>query len=750
MSLKEDAFKYHSEPRPGKIEVNATKPCVTQYDLSLAYTPGVADPCLAIQENPEDVYRYTSKGNLVAVISNGTAVLGLGNIGAAAGKPVMEGKGVLFKRFADVDVFDIEVESHDPDEIINIVEKLEPTFGGINLEDIKAPECFYIEEELKKRMNIPVFHDDQHGTAIISGAGLINACELQGKKLSEVRIVINGAGASAYSCARHYERLGATHANIMMCDSKGVIYKGRTEGMNEYKEYFAVDTKARTLSDALVGADVFLGLSVGNVVSPDMLKTMAPKPIVFAMANPTPEISYEAAVGVRDDLIMGTGRSDYPNQVNNVLGFPFIFRGALDVNATTINDEMKAAATHALAALAKEDVPEEVSMAYGGQKMTFGREYIIPKPFDPRVLIWESAAVAEAAMKTGVARKTIDIDEYKRELEARLGRGRSLMRELYERSKKSPRRIVYPGGSHEKILRATVEIRNEGIAKPILLGDVEEINQKANELHVSLEGCEIIDPLKSDKRKTYIEEYYRLRQRKGATMFDSEKEMMRNTAFAAMMVHIGDADGMVGGVAQQYPDTIRPALQIIGKNKSTSVVAGMHILLLKDSIKFLADTTVNIDTSAETLADIAILAAAEAKKFGIVPHIAMLSFSNFGTSSHPAAIKVRDAVKIVRERHPELDIEGEMNADVAIDGILRKETYPFAGLTSEANILIFPDLASGNIAYKLLGRIGEAELIGPILMGMKKPVHLLQVGSSTAKDVVNMTAYAVVDAQEAK
>jgi len=748
MSLKEDAFKYHQEPKPGKIEVVPTKPCVTQYDLSLAYTPGVADPCLAIAENPEDVYKYTSKGNLVAVVSNGTAVLGLGNIGAAAGKPVMEGKGVLFKRFADVDVFDIEIDSLDPDEIINIVEKMEPTFGGINLEDIKAPECFYIEDELKRRMNIPVFHDDQHGTAIISGAGLMNAAELQGKKLSELKIVINGAGASAYSCARHYEALGADHSNILMCDSKGVLYKGRTEGMNKYKDYFARETDARTLADAMRGADVFIGLSIGNVVTEDMLASMAANPIVFAMANPTPEIAYDKAVAVRDDLIMATGRSDFPNQINNVLGFPFIFRGALDVAATTINDEMKVAATMALANLAKQDVPEEVSMAYGGKKLVFGKEYIIPKPFDHRVLIWESAAVAEAAMKTGVARKSIDLEQYKKELEARLGLSRSLMRELYERSKKDPKRIVYPGGAHEKILRASVEIRNEGIAKPILLGNEEEIRKVAAELHVDLEGCEIIDPQKSDKIEVYVEEYYRLRQRKGATMFDSRKEMSRNTVFAAMMVHMGDADGMVGGVAQQYPDTIRPALQVIGACDKTSVVAGMHILLFKNSIKFLADTTVNIDTTAETLADIAILAANEARKFGIIPHIAMLSFSNFGTSNHPLSMKVRQAVKIIRERAPELNVEGEMNADVAVDGKMLKDTYPFADLNHPANILIFPDLGAGNIAYKLLGSLGGAEMIGPILMGMKKPVHLLQVGSSTAKDVVNMTAYAVVDAQE--
>jgi malate dehydrogenase (oxaloacetate-decarboxylating)(NADP+) len=750
MSLKQDALVYHSKPTPGKIEVTTTKPCITQYDLSLAYTPGVAEPCLHIEKNPDDIYKYTSKGNLVAVISNGTAVLGLGDIGAGAGKPVMEGKGVLFKRFADIDVFDIEIDSKDPEEIINIVKKLEPTFGGINLEDIKAPECFEIEERLKEMMDIPVFHDDQHGTAIISGAGLINACEIQGKKLSEVIVVVNGAGASAISCAKHYEALGVSHKNIFMCDSRGVLRKGRTSGMNKYKDYFVQDTDKETLADAMVGADVFIGLSKGDVVTPEMLKTMAPKAIVFAMANPTPEIDYNLAVQTRSDIIMATGRSDFPNQVNNVLGFPFIFRGALDVRSKVINDEMKVAATMALANLAKEDVPEEVAKAYGVDKITFGRDYIIPKPFDYRVLIWEAAAVAEAAMKTGVAKNPVDLEQYKRQLEARLGRSRSLMRELWDRAKANPKHIVYPEGANEKILRASQQIIAEGIAKPILLGDEAAIKTKAEELGVKLDGVEIKDPAKCHKLDKYVEEYYKLRQRKGETRQDAEKAMLSKTYFATMMVHMGDADGMVGGVSQHYHDTIRPALKVIGKAENTSVVAGMYIMIFKNTIKIIADTTVNIDTTAESLADIAYLASQEAKRFRMEPRIAMLSFSNFGTSRHPLAEKVAKAVKILKEKHPELIVEGEMNADIAVNPEMLQETYPFAQLDGPANILICPDLQSGNIAYKLLQTLGGAEAIGPILMGMKKPVHLLQIGSSAAKDVVNMTAYAVVDAQQKK
>lgn len=745
---REEALRYHSRGRKGKIEVKATKPCSTQRDLSLAYTPGVAEPCRVIHKEPDKVFEYTAKGNLVGVISNGTAVLGLGNIGAAAGKPVMEGKGVLFKRFADIDVFDLEVDSIDVDEFCRTVEVLEPTFGGINLEDIKAPECFDIEERLKKSMNIPVFHDDQHGTAIISGAALINALEVNGKDIAKLRIVVNGAGASAIACAKHYIRLGATLENILMCDSKGVIYKGRAEGMNKYKEMFAVETERRTLSDAMKGADVFLGLSVGGVVSKAMVKSMARDPIIFAMANPDPEITYPDAVDARKDVIMGTGRSDYPNQVNNVLGFPFIFRGALDVRATAINEEMKVAATNALANLAKEDVPDEVAKAYGVEHFKFGKEYLIPKPFDPRVLIWEASAVAKAAMETGVARHELDIDQYKEELEARLGRSREVMRVMLNKARKNPKRIVFPEGDHEKILRATQIIRDEQIATPILLGDSEVIRRMADELDVNLDGVEIVDHMDHEKSETYIKEYYRLRQRKGVNLYQAGRDMQRPNYFGAMMVHMNDADGLVSGVTRQYPDTIRPSLQIIGTHPDVKHVAGLYVLLFKNSIKFLADTTVNIDTTPETLAEIALLTANEARKWNVTPKIAMLSFSNFGSVRHPYTEKVAAATRIVKEKAPDLVIDGEMNADLAVEPAIIEENYPFAELHESANVLIFPDLQSGNIAYKLLQRLGGAEAIGPILMGMNKPVHLLQVGSSEVNDVVNMTAIAVVQAQE--
>jgi len=745
---REEALEYHARARKGKIEVKATKPCTTQRDLSLAYTPGVAEPCRVIHKDPEKVFDYTAKGNLVGVVTNGTAVLGLGNIGAAAGKPVMEGKGVLFKRFADIDVFDLELDTLDVDEFCKTVEYLEPTFGGINLEDIKAPECFKIEERLKKSMNIPVFHDDQHGTAIISGAALLNAVEVSGKDLSKIRIVINGAGASAIACAKHYVQLGATHKNITMCDSKGVLYKGREEGMNEYKELFATDTDARTLKDAMVDADVFLGLSVGGVVSKEMVKSMAKDPIIFAMANPDPEITYPDAVDARKDVIMGTGRSDYPNQVNNVLGFPFIFRGALDVRATAINEKMKVAATRALADLAKEDVPDEVAKAYGVDYFKFGKEYLIPKPFDPRVLIWEASAVAKAAIDSGVARNEIDIEQYKEELEARLGRSREVMRVMLNKARKEPKRIVFPEGDHEKILRATQIIREEKIATPILLGDPEIIESKAQELSVSLDGIEIVDYMNHPKMDNYVQEYYKLRQRKGINLYQAGRDMQRPNYFGAMMVHLNDADGLVSGVTRQYPDTIRPALQIIGTHPEVKHVAGLYVLLFKNSIKFLADTTVNIDSNPETLAEIALLTANEARKWNVNPKIAMLSFSNFGSVRHPFTEKVAEATRIVKEKAPDLIIDGEMNADLAVEPSIVKENYPFSDLNEAANVLIFPDLQSGNIAYKLLQRLGDAEAIGPILMGMNKPVHLLQVGSSEVNDVVNMTAIAVVQAQE--
>jgi len=745
---KEQALEYHSRGRKGKIEVKSTKPCLTQRDLSLAYTPGVAEPCREIYKDPEKVFEYTSKGNLVAVITNGTAVLGLGNIGAAAGKPVMEGKGVLFKRFADIDVFDLELKSEDVDEICRAVELLEPTFGGINLEDIKAPECFLIEERLKKSMNIPVFHDDQHGTAIISGAALLNALEVNKKDISKIRIVINGAGASAIACAKHYVQLGANTENITMCDSKGVIYQGRSEGMNKYKELFARNTKARTLADAFKDADVFLGLSVGGVVTKAMVKSMAKDPIIFAMANPDPEITYPDALDARPDVIMGTGRSDYPNQVNNVLGFPFIFRGALDVRATAINEEMKVAATQALANLAKQDVPDSVAKAYEVDYFQFGKEYLIPKPFDPRVLIWEASAVAQAAMDTGVARVELDIEEYKQQLEARLGRTREVMRVMLNKARKGPKRIVYPEGDNEKILRATQIIRDERIATPILLGEPESIKKKAEELNVDLSRVEIVDQMNFPKLDEYIKEYYRLRQRKGVNLYQAERDMRRRNFFGAMMVHMGDADGLVSGVTRQYPDTIRPALQIIRTREDVAHVAGLYVLLFKNDIKFLADTTVNIDTTPEILAEIALLTAEEARKWDTEPRVAMLSFSNFGSVPHELAQKVQRATQIVKQKAPDLIIDGEMNADLAVEPAIVKDNYPFALLNQSANVLIFPDLQSGNIAYKLLQRLGGAEAIGPILMGMKKPVHLLQVGSSEVNDVVNMTAIAVVDAQQ--
>ncbi|OGS04597.1 MAG: phosphate acetyltransferase [Elusimicrobia bacterium RIFCSPLOWO2_02_FULL_61_11] len=745
---KKDALDYHSFPTPGKIEVVSTKPCFTQRDLSLAYTPGVADPCLEIEAHPEDVYKYTSKGNLVAVVSNGTAVLGLGDIGAAAGKPVMEGKGILFKRFADIDVFDLEMDSHNSDEIIRACQLLEPTFGGINLEDIKAPECFYIEETLKKTMKIPVFHDDQHGTAIISGAGLINALEVVGKDISKARLVVNGAGAAGFSCADHYVRLGVKRENILMCDTKGVLYKGRTEGMNKYKEKFAVDTKLRTLAEAVNGADVFIGLSVADVLTPAMLLSMAKDPIVFAMANPNPEIEYKLAVATRSDLLMASGRSDYPNQINNVLGFPFIFRGALDVRATQINDEMKLAATYALAKLAKEDVPDSVRKAYGGQKLQFGRDYIIPKPFDSRVLIWEASAVAEAAMKTGVAQKPVDIALYRLQLEKRLGRAREVMRNVIDKAQRNPKRIVFPEGEEEKIQRAAQELMDEKIATPILLGNEARIKASIAEHGLSLDGVEIVDPATFKGSAGYVAKYFKIRERKGATLHRSEEIIMGNkNAFGAMMVHMGDADALVSGLTDHYPQTIRPALRVIKMQEGIKKVSGLYMLVMKKEIYFLADTTVNIDPDAEDLAEIALLAAETARRFSVEPRVAMLSFSNFGSTSHPLTAKIVKAVEIVRKKAPDLMIDGEMQADTAVVPEIIETTYPFSTLKGGANVLIFPNLEAGNIAYKLLSRLGGATAIGPILMGMSKAVHVLQRDAEVS-DIVNMSAIAAVDAQE--
>ncbi|MCI0474203.1 MAG: NADP-dependent malic enzyme, partial [Ignavibacteria bacterium] len=728
MIRKQDSLDYHQLGRPGKIEVIASKPCATQRDLSLAYTPGVADPCLEIASNPDDVYKYTARGNLVAVVSNGTAVLGLGNIGALAGKPVMEGKGVLFKRFADVDVFDLELDAENSDDIIKAVKLLEPTFGGINLEDIKAPECFYIEEELKKIMNIPVFHDDQHGTAIISGAALINALEVVNKKVSDVKVVFSGAGAAGIACAKLYESLGVKRENMFLVDTKGVVYKGRKEGMNKYKEYFAQETEARTLADIIKGADCFCGVSKKGLLTKEMVKSMADYPVVFAMANPDPEITYEDATSARDDIIMATGRSDYPNQVNNVLGFPFIFRGALDVRATTINDEMKIAASMALARLAKEDVPDSVIQAYGGKRIEFGKDYIIPKPFDPRVLLWEAPAVAEAAMFTGVAKNPImDFEEYKDSLEARLGKSREIMRFFIHKAQQVHKKIVFPEGEESKILRAAQIIVDEGIAHPILIGEKAVIDNRIEDLGLHFEDgeIEIIDPTAKHITEKYIDEFYELRKRKGITMLDARRLIRTPNILGMMMVRKGDADGLISGLTEQYPATVKPALQIIGKDDNVKRIAGMYRMIFKNQSIFIADATINIEPSAEDLAEITSLVADKVIQFGITPKIAMLSFSDFGSTVHPLTEKVRKATELVKSRRPELTVEGEMMADTAMSPDIMNEYFPFSGLKDRANVLICPDLTSANIAYKLLGCLANAVAIGPILLGIKKPVYLL-------------------------
>ena len=748
MARKQEALDYHSMGRKGKIEVISSKPCQTQRDLSLAYTPGVAEPCLEIQANPEDAYKYTAKGNLVGVVSNGTAVLGLGDIGALAGKPVMEGKGVLFKRFADIDVFDIELNTHNADEIIKAVQLLEPTFGGINLEDIKAPECFYIEEALKKTMNIPVFHDDQHGTAIISGAALVNALEVQGKKIDRVRVVFSGAGAAGIACAKLYEKLGVRRENMILVDTKGVVFKGRTEGMNQYKEYFAVDTNSRTLADAIKGADVFCGVSAKGVLSKEMVKSMADKPVVFAMANPDPEITYDDATSVRDDIIMATGRSDFPNQVNNVLGFPFIFRGTLDVRATTINDEMKIAASHALAKLAKEDVPDNVLKAYGKKRIEFGREYIIPKPFDPRVLFWEAAAVAKAAMDTGVAKKPIaDFEKYRDELEARLGKSREVMRFYINKAKSEPKRIVFPEGDEDKILRAAQMLLDEGIAKPILLGTSDTIGQRIKDLGLDLSSVEIIRPRKSPRFEEYVSALYNLRKRKGMTSA-SARQLLKNNynVYGMMMVEMGDADGLISGLTEHYPETIRPALQIIGTRAGVRKICGAYMMVFKNRTIFISDATVNIEPDAEDLADIALLTAEKALYMNVIPRVAMLSFSNFGSTQHPLTEKVRRAVEIIKKKAPNLVVEGEIMADTALDPDIVSEVFPFSEIKGDANVLICPDLTSANIAYKVLAKLGGATAIGPMLLGIRKPVYLLVPGCDV-NDIVNITAVAVSEAQ---
>jgi malate dehydrogenase (oxaloacetate-decarboxylating)(NADP+) len=745
---RDEALEYHSEGRPGKTEVVPTKPTTTQRDLSLAYTPGVAVPCLEIARDPADVYKYTNKGNLVAVITNGTAVLGLGNIGPAAGKPVMEGKAVLFKRFADIDVFDLEISPRGVDEFVAAVKALEPTFGGINLEDIAAPECFEIEERLKREMNIPVFHDDQHGTAIISAAALKNALEVAGKNIEDIRIVISGAGAAAMACLRLYIRMGLRKENVMLTDSKGVIWKGRTADMTPYKEEFAAETDRRTLAEALRGADVFVGLSVGGIVTQDMVRSMADNPIVFAMANPDPEIGYEEAVAARPDVIMATGRSDYPNQVNNVLGFPFIFRGALDCRATTINEEMKIAAVKALADLAKEDVPDSVLRAYAKERFSFGREYLIPKPFDYRVLLNVPVAVARAAAESGVAQQPIDdYDAYRRRLEHLLGRSRGVMHLIFDRAKQNPKRIVFPEGDQEKIIRAAKILVDEKLAHPILLVRHEVVAPLLRKYQVDPEKVTVIDVFDSPKYEQYAQRFHELRRRHGITITDARRILNSRNYYAMMMLEQGDADGVISGLHAYYPATIRPALQILRTRPGVQRVSGAYLLMFKGRMIILADTTVNIDPTAAELAEIAALTAETARRFNLEPRIAMISFSNFGSTEHPQSEKVRQAVQILKDRRPDLMVEGEMQADLAVVPEIAHADYAWSGLQGDANVLVFPNLDAANAAYKLLWRLGGAEAIGPILQGLSRPVHVLQRGVDV-NDIVNMAALAVIDAQE--
>ena len=745
---KQDALDYHSQGRPGKIQVVPTKPTNSQRDLSLAYSPGVAEPCLRIAENKEDVYKYTAKGNLVAVISNGSAVLGLGDIGPEAGKPVMEGKGLLFKIFADIDVFDLELDTQNIDEFVMIVKALEPTFGGINLEDIKAPECFEIERRLKECMSIPVMHDDQHGTAIISAAALINACEIQKKKLDKVKIVVNGAGAAAISCTRLYVSLGARKENIVMLDRSGVIRTDR-DNLDGTKAEFATIRKINTLAEAVKDSDVFIGLSSPDVLTADMLKTMAKNPIVFAMANPDPEIAYELAIKTRKDIIMATGRSDYPNQVNNVLGFPYIFRGALDVRATGINEEMKKAAVIAIAELAKKTVPEAVNLAYNSKNLKFGKDYIIPKPIDLRLITSVSPAVAKAAMDSGIARKHItDWDAYHEELKTRLGLDDKLLRTITNKAKSSPKRVVFAEADNYKILKAAQIVRDEGIAIPILLGDKEKISQIMLENELELEGVVIINPLEDlNTCNKYAELLYKKRQRRGVTLFESKKLMRDRNYFGAAMVQFGEADALISGLTKEYGSTIKPALQVIGIEEGVNRVAGMYMMLTKNGPVFFGDTTVNENPTVDELVDITILLDHSVKQFNVQPRIAMLSYSNFGSNDGIVPQKVRQAVQILHEKHKDIIVDGEMQANFAMNPDLLKDNYPFSSLVgAPANVLIFPNLESGNIAYKLLQELGGAEAVGPILLGLNKPVHILQLGSSV-REIVNMVTIAVVDAQ---
>ena len=748
MSKRDEALEYHRKGRPGKIAVVPTKPLNNPRDLALAYSPGVAEPCLEIKRDPEEAYAYTAKGNLVAVVTNGTAVLGLGNIGALAGKPVMEGKGNLFKQFADLDVFDLEVGSEDPQDVIRFCQLLEPTVGGINLEDIRAPDCFLIEETLRKTLSIPVFHDDQHGTAIISGAALLNALETVEKDIETITVVFSGAGAAAIATAEHYVRLGVRRENIVLCDRQGVVRADRGPGeMDPYKSRFATNRDLRDIVQALHGADVFVGLSVAGAVTPAMVKTMADRPIIFALANPVPEILPDEVRSARDDAIVATGRSDYPNQVNNVLGFPFIFRGALDVRATEINEEMKMAATRSLALLAKEDVPDSVAGLYGLRGVRFGPDYLIPFPFDPRALLWVAPAVAWAAVASGVAREFCEMEEYRQRLETRLGRARGLMRGLINRASQHPKRIVFPEGEEPKVIRAAAQLVDDGIGVPVLLGSRGRISTVAEDGNIDLDGIEIEDPATSSKREGYARFLWEKRQRKGWSLDEARRRLYNGNYFGSCMVANGDADALVSGVNLHYPETIRPALEVIGAHPKAGIVSGLYMLVFDHHVVICGDTTVNIDPSAEQLAQIAYAAARITRTIGIEPRIAMLSFSNFGSVRHPEAEKVARAVALLRERDPSLVVDGEMQADTAVTPQILRRDYPLSALKERANVLIFPNLSAGNIAYKLLNHLGGATAIGPILVGMRRPVHVLERGADV-QDIVNMSAVAVVDAQE--
>ena len=748
MGRKEDAFEYHRRGRPGKIEVIPSKPLVSQNDLSLAYTPGVAEPCLEIQRDPDASWEYTARGNLVAVITNGTAVLGLGDIGPLAGKPVMEGKACLFKKFADIDVFDLEINEKDVDKLVDIIASLEPTFGGINLEDIAAPACFDVEEKLRARLSIPVFHDDQHGTAIITGAGLVNAAEIAGKSLAELKLVVSGAGAGAIACVDFFVSLGMKAEHVTLCDSKGVIHAGRDD-LNRHKRRFArADDGRRALADAMVGADMFMGLSVAGVVSPAMLQTMAERPIIFALANPDPEIAYPDAVLARPDALVATGRSDYPNQVNNVLGFPYIFRGALDVRARSVTEEMKVAAATALARLTKEPVPESVIAAYGGRTLRFGPDYFIPKPFDPRVLWWVAPAVAEAAMASGAARKPVDIAEYRDRLMRKSSNAAfSIMRSMSKTARRDPRRIVFPESANLRVLRAVQQIVAEQIARPVLLGRRPELEALCKEASLSvLDHVEVIDPAEAPAAEGYAARLFELRARKGMTLGMARSLLRQSNYFGMMMVERGDADGLVGGFKRTYPESVRPALQILGLAPGVKVAVGMYMMVLQNSVKFFGDTVFNIAPDAEQLADIAVQMADSVLALGVTPRVAMISYSNFGSVRHPEVDKVQAALALARQRRPDLEIDGDMQPEVALDEARRTQLYPFSTLTNNANVLVFSSLAAGNAAYQTLECLGGAAAVGPILLGVSRPVALLQ-NESSVDDIVNMTAYTVMKAQ---